>query len=151
MYSLPCFIHLPQAYFRPLAVLLWLGRRQAGYQAIYRQRFARGQLAFAYDLASIAACWTDYDRLMFHWHARHPGRIHELAYERLVAEPEASVRALLQDCGLPFEPACLRAHAAQRTVRTASAAQVREPLRGDTARAPLYGALLDPLRRLLGE
>lgn len=118
--------------------------------SIYRQRFARGQLAFAYDLPSIVACWTDYDRLMFHWHARHPGRIHELAYERLVAEPEASVRALLDDCGLPFEPACLRAHTAKRTVRTASAAQVREPLRGDTARAPLYGALLDPLRRLLG-
>jgi hypothetical protein len=31
-------------------------------------------------------------------------------------------------------------------VRTASAAQVREPLRGDTARAARYGALLDPLR-----
>ena len=118
--------------------------------SIYRQRFGRGQQAFAYDLASIAACWTDYDRLMFHWHARHPGRIHELAYERLVAEPEATVRSLLDGCGLPFEPACLRAHAAKRTVRTASAAQVREPLRGDTARAPLYGALLDPLRSLLG-
>lgn len=118
--------------------------------SIYRQRFARGQQAFAYDLASIAACWTDYDRLMFRWHARHPGRIHELAYERLVAEPEPAVRALLDFCGLPFEPACLRAHAAKRTVRTASAAQVREPLRDDTARAPRYGALLDPLRRLLG-
>lgn len=117
--------------------------------SIWRQRFARGQQAFSYDLASIAACWTDYDRLMFRWHARHPGRIHELAYERLVAEPEPTVRALLDFCGLPFEPACLRAHAAKRTVRTASAAQVREPLRDDTARAPRYGALLDPLRRLL--
>jgi Flp pilus assembly protein TadD len=119
--------------------------------SIYRQRFARGQQAFAYDLASIAACWTDYDRLMFRWHARHPGKIHELAYERLVAEPEPTVRALLDYCGLPFEPACLRAHMAKRTVRTASAAQVREPLRDDTARAPRYGVLLDPLRRLLGE
>lgn len=117
--------------------------------SIYRQRFARGQQAFAYDLPSIAACWTDYDRLMFRWHARHPGRIHELAYERLVGEPEAAVRALLDFCGLPFERACLRAHAAKRTVRTASAAQVREPVRDDTARAPRYGALLDPLRRLL--
>lgn len=117
--------------------------------SIYRQRFARGQQAFAYDLQSIAACWTDYDRLMFHWHARHPGRIHELSYERLVAEPEPSIRALLDSCGLPFERACLRAHEVKRTVRTASASQVREPLRGDTARAPRYGALLDPLRRLL--
>jgi hypothetical protein len=34
-------------------------------------------------------------------------------------------------------------------VRTASAAQVREPLRADTARADRYGALLDPLRGML--
>ena len=32
------------------------------------------------------------------------------------------------------------------SVRTASAAQVREPLRADTARAARYGDLLDPLR-----
>jgi hypothetical protein len=35
-------------------------------------------------------------------------------------------------------------------VRTASAAQVRQPLRRDTARAAAYGALLDPLRCALG-
>jgi hypothetical protein len=29
--------------------------------------------------------------------------------------------------------------------------QVREPLRRDTARAPRYGALLDPLRDALAE
>jgi hypothetical protein len=29
--------------------------------------------------------------------------------------------------------------------------QVREPLRRDTARAPRYGALLDPLREALAE
>lgn len=118
--------------------------------SIYTQRFARGQQAFAYDFASIAACWTDYDRMMFRWHARHPGAIHELEHERLLAEPEASVRALLDFCGLRFEPACLRAHEAKRIVRTASAAQVREPLRAETARATAYGALLDPLRRRLG-
>ena len=117
--------------------------------SIYTQRFARGQQAFAYDFASIAACWTDYDRLMFRWHARHPGAIHELQHERLLAEPEAAIRALLDFCGLRFEPACTRAHAAKRIVRTASAAQVREPLRSDTARASGYGTLLDPLRRML--
>jgi hypothetical protein len=35
-------------------------------------------------------------------------------------------------------------------VRTASAAQVRQPLQRDTARAARYGALLDPLRFGLG-
>jgi hypothetical protein len=36
-------------------------------------------------------------------------------------------------------------------VRTASAAQVRQPLRADTARAARYGTLLDPLRAMLAE
>ena len=50
---------------------------------------------------------------------------------------------------LRFDPACLASHEARRNVRTASAAQVRQPLRRDTARASAYGALLDPLRAAL--
>jgi hypothetical protein len=51
---------------------------------------------------------------------------------------------------LEFDSACLRFHEAKRVVRTASAAQVREPMRKDTARTSKYGALLDPLRAALG-
>jgi hypothetical protein len=51
--------------------------------------------------------------------------------------------------GLPFDPACLRFHEVERTVLTASAAQVRQPIRSDTARAARYGTLLDPLRAML--
>jgi Tfp pilus assembly protein PilF len=118
--------------------------------SIYKQRFARGQQAFAYDLGDIGAYWVGYDRLMHTWHARHPTHMHEFVHEALVAAPETHIRALLAFCGLPFDPACLRSHAAERVVRTASAAQVRQPLRGDTARAQHYGALLDPLRHALG-
>jgi hypothetical protein len=49
-----------------------------------------------------------------------------------------------------FDPACLRFHESRRSVRTASASQVREPIQSDTARADKYGALLDPLRAALG-
>ena len=49
-------------------------------------------------------------------------------YERLVADPEAEVRRLLDDCGLPFEPACLRFYENARPVRTASSEQVRRPI-----------------------
>ena len=38
----------------------------------------------------------------------------------------------------------------KRSVRTASATQVRQPLQRDTARAERYGVLLDPLRFGLG-
>jgi tetratricopeptide (TPR) repeat protein len=116
----------------------------------FKQRFVRGQQAFSYALPDIGAYWIDYDRLMFFWHARYPGRIYDLVHEELVATPEPVIRKLLDFCGLPFAASCLRPHRSDRIVRTSSAAQVRQPLRADTARAAGYGPLLDPLRRALG-
>ena len=81
---------------------------------------------------------------------RDPAHVRLHRYEALLADPEAGIRALLGDCGLAFDPACLAFHQSRRSVRTASAAQVRQPLRTDTARAGRYGALLDPLRAALG-
>ena len=89
------------------------------------------------------------ERAMDAWRKRAPGQVHLLRYEALLAEPEAGIRTLLETCQLPFDAACLAFHQARRSVRTASAAQVRQPLRRDTARAAAYGALLDPLRAAL--
>jgi tetratricopeptide (TPR) repeat protein len=115
----------------------------------YRQLFNRGQ-AYTYDLAELASYWRDYERTMRFWHARYPGAVRDQVYEKLLADPEAETRALLAFCGLPYDAACLRFHETPRNVRTLSGAQVREPLRKDTARAPLYRELLSPLRLALG-
>jgi tetratricopeptide (TPR) repeat protein len=117
--------------------------------ACFRRVFTNGQ-AFTYDLSDLAAYWRDYDRLMRFWHARYPHAIRDQVYEKLVAEPETEMRALLDFCGLAWDPSVLRFHETQRNVRTISSAQVREPLRGDTARAPHYRELLTPLRLALG-
>ncbi len=42
--------------------------------------------------------------------------------------PEPQIRALLNACQLPFDPACLRPHHTPRPVQTASAAQVNQPI-----------------------
>jgi len=105
---------------------------------------------FTYDLADLAAFWRDYDRASRQWLANQPERVRDHVYEALIADPDTEIRALLAFCDLPFDPACLDFAAQKRSVRTASAAQVRQPLRPDTARAERYGALLDPLRRALG-
>ena len=117
--------------------------------ACFRRVFTNGQ-AFTYDLSELAAYWRDYDRLMRFWHARYPHAIRDQVYEKLLAEPEAEMRALLDFCGLAWDPSVLRFHETQRNVRTISSAQVREPLRSDTARAPHYRELLTPLRLALG-
>jgi tetratricopeptide (TPR) repeat protein len=114
----------------------------------FSQLFPMGQ-PFSYDLAEMAAFWRDYARLMHFWNERFPGAMHDLVYERLVEDPEVEIRALLNACRLPFDPACLEFHATTRKIRTPSSAQVREPMRSDTARTAHYGALLDPLRSAL--
>lgn len=114
----------------------------------YRQLFPRGN-DFSYDLEDIAAYRHGYDRLCQHWRQLFPARFFDHDYEALLADPEAQVRRLLAFCGLPYDPACLDFHRTRRNVRTASAAQVRQPLQRDTARGPLYGDKLDRLRALL--
>ncbi len=114
----------------------------------YRQRLTGNE--YARTFADLAAYWRDFDRAASGWSALHRHSVREQSYEALVAEPEAQIRALLDFCGLDFEPACLEFHNTVRDVHTPSAAQVREPLRADTARAARYGSLLDPLRAALG-
>ena len=114
----------------------------------FSQLFPVGQ-PFTYDLAEMATFWRDYARLMRFWNERFPGAMHDLVYEQLVENPETEIRAMLDACRLPFDPACLTFHANTRKIRTPSSAQVREPMRRDTARTAHYGALLDPLRKAL--
>jgi tetratricopeptide (TPR) repeat protein len=115
----------------------------------FKLLFAPGRVGFAYDLEALAAYWHDCDRLCRFWAERYPAQVRRQSYEAFLADPEGQTRALLQFCGLDFDPACLNFREAQRGIRTASAAQVRQPLRRDTARTQHYGELLAPLRALL--
>jgi Tfp pilus assembly protein PilF len=113
--------------------------------ACYRQLFSEG-IHFSYGLDDLASYYNDYQRLTDHWQDRHPGHVFDLAYEALVREPEIQIRRLLSFCQLPFDAACLSPHQTQRDVySTASAAQVRQPIRGDTARSARYRDFLQPL------
>ena len=78
-------------------------------------------------------------------------KIHRIIYERLVENPEEQLRSLFDYLGLPFEPQVLEFHKTERGVRTASAAQVRQPLNtkgiGQWRR---YESWLAPLEAALG-
>lgn len=95
--------------------------------SLYKQAFARGQ-AYSYDLGALGAYYRDYVALMAHFDAVLPGRVHRIAYESLIDAPEPEIRRLLDHCGLPFEPQCLRFFETGRTVRTPSSEQVRRPI-----------------------
>jgi Tfp pilus assembly protein PilF len=117
--------------------------------ACYRQLFSEG-IHFSYDLDDLADYYNDYRHLSRYWQQRYPGQVFDLSYETLVHEPETQIRQLLSFCQLPFDPACLSPHQTQRDVHsTASAAQVRQPIRADTAHSQRYRDLLAPLIRHL--
>ena len=116
----------------------------------FRQHFARGQ-AFTYDLGHVGKYYVDYVRLMAHIDDVLPGRVHRVIYERMVDDTEAEVRALLDYCGLGFEPACLEFYRTERAVRTASSQQVRKPIYRDaTEEWRAYDPHLGPLKAALG-
>jgi len=118
---------------------------------LYRQRFARG-IGYSADLDHIVRHYRAYATLMDHWRQAAPEAFVEVHYEALVAEPERELRRILDYIGLEFEPACLEYYRLDRPVRTASVAQVRQPLdRKGLARHERYGDLLAPVAEALKE
>ena len=98
--------------------------------ACFAMLFSEGQ-EYSYDFAELARYQQLYERLIAHWReVLPPGRLLEIDYEALVAEPEAQIRRLLDHVGLEWDEACLHPHAARKMVRSASAAQVRAPIHG---------------------
>ena len=117
--------------------------------ACFRQLFSE-RSAFACDLDELADYCIDFLRLTRFWREQYPDRVLDLEYENLQADPDAEIRCLLDFCNLPFDRACLEFHKTERAVLSApSAAQVRQPLRRDTARSARYGDKLDSLRQRL--
>lgn len=116
----------------------------------FRQHYARGQ-GFSYALHDMGRYYADYVRLMAHFDQVLPGRIVRVIHERLVDDPEAEIRRLLDALGLEFDPACLSSHESKRAVRTASSEQVRRPINRDgIGQWRAYAPWLAPLEEALG-
>jgi tetratricopeptide (TPR) repeat protein len=119
--------------------------------ACYRQNFATGAETL-YDLGEIGAEYVRYRQIMDHWRALLPGRIIDVRYEDLVADPATKIPWLVTEaCRLTWHAACLQFHQTPRPVLTASAAQVRRPIyRSSVARWRRHQHRLGPLLEALG-
>lgn len=114
--------------------------------ACYRQLFSIGS-HFSYDLDDLASYYIDFARVSRFWQQQYPKQVLDFPYESLLAETESQIRRLLDFCDLTFDPSCLSFHQTSRMVlSTASAAQVRQPLQKNTARASHYDVQLAALR-----
>jgi hypothetical protein len=116
-----------------------------------KQLFSTGQ-EFSYSIDDIARYYRTYLELMRHWNEALPARILKVQHEDVVNDLEGSVRRILEFCGLPFEAACLDFHKTERSVRTASSEQVRQPIfREGLDQWRHYEPWLGPLKEALGD
>jgi tetratricopeptide (TPR) repeat protein len=116
-----------------------------------KQLYANGQ-EFAYSVEDISRYYRTYLDLMQHWDAVLPGKVLRVRHQDVVDDLERSVRRILDFCGLEFEPACVEFYRTERTVRTASSEQVRQPIfREGLDQWKHYVRWLEPLRRALGD
>ena len=112
----------------------------------FSKLFAAGQY-YTYDLTELGRYYRNYQALMEHWRrVLPPGRILDVNYEDVVADLEGQSRRIIAHCGLEWNARCLTFYETERPVRTASAAQVRQPIYSSAiGRWRAYEPFLRPL------
>ena len=116
-----------------------------------KQLFANGQ-EFTYSVEDIARYYRTYLELMRHWDAVLPGKVLRVWHEDVVDDLENNVQRILDFCGLEFEAACMEFYKTERSVRTASSEQVRQPIfREGLDQWRNFEPWLGPLKEALGD
>lgn len=94
----------------------------------FSKLFTSGHL-FSYDLGELGRFYRLYENLMQHWTSLLPEScILEVHYEDVVTDLEGQARRLVAFCDLDWDARCLHFYETTRSVRTASLAQVHQPI-----------------------
>ncbi len=97
-------------------------------------------------LPTLARIYRVYHNQMKYYKTILQDNIYENSYEQLLNDPEIKAKELLEFCKLDWEVNCLNFHENEKQVKTASIAQVRQPLyQTSRQRWKNYEAYLEPL------
>lgn len=103
------------------------------------------------SLTDLGRYYRGYADMMAHWREVLPIEILDIDYEDYTRDLEGTARKLVSFVGLDWDSRCLEFHKTDRTVRTASQWQVRQPIyTSSVARWRNYVAHLQPLIEALG-
>ena len=118
----------------------------------YRLRFQNAQ-HWSDDLKTMGKYYRLYAEMMDHWKKVLPeGAILDVKYENMVHDLEGSSKRLSAHIGVKWSPACMEYHKSTKVVRTASLAQVRQPIyRSSVNRWRKYEPYLQPLLDEIGD
>ena len=119
--------------------------------SIYFQHFNKHH-SYSNSLELLGKYYNLYANMMDHWKKTLDINFIELEYEKVIAAPEAEMRNLLDECGIDWDPACLKFHENKRTVMTPSYDQVRRPIyTSSVAKWKKYEHHLEELINSLGD
>ena len=115
--------------------------------------FGENSQLHTYDLAELGRYYVDYVRLMEHWRSvLPPDTMLEVRYEDIVADQDAQSRRIIDFLGLKWDDACIDFHKLERSVNTASLAQVRSPIyKSSVEKWRRHETHLQPLLNELGD
>ena len=108
-------------------------------------------IPYSCDLLSLGLYYRAYEKLAAYWTEVLPaGIMLEVQYEDVVDDLEGQARRIVAHCGLEWDERCLAFDKADRPVRTASFAQVRQPIfRSSIGRWEPYREHIQPLLEAL--
>ena len=119
--------------------------------SLYSKHFG-GSHPYCYNMTDLGNYYQSYQALMAHWREVLPAsHFLEVDYENVVDDIETQARRMLDYLGLSWDPICLDFYKNERTVKTASVNQVRQPIYSSSSgRWKKHAEQLQPLIAALG-
>lgn len=116
----------------------------------YFAEFGNNGHDYAYNLNNLGKYFLEYSRLMDHWLSLYGDRIHDICYENLITDTDATCKKLLASCDLEWNEKCLDFHKTKRNVHTLSYDQVNRPIYSESMfrwknYKPFLGKLIETL------
>ncbi len=119
--------------------------------SLYSNSMSKFHNRYKTNLKYLGLYYRQYAQLLDHWRQVLPGRFHEVMYEDLVANTELNARAMIDYLGLEWENGVMERSGSQRSVRTLSSWQVRQPVyQTSKGKWKLYEKQLAPVAEAIG-
>ncbi|MEI6797742.1 MAG: sulfotransferase [Pseudomonadota bacterium] len=120
--------------------------------SVYKTYFTHSTIGYAHTLQDTMDYYDLYEKMMADWRLAYPQGFLDVDYEGLTRTPEPVIRAVLDYCGLSFDPACLSPQDNRRAVQTASLRQVRSGIyQGSSKKWRAFDPYLAPLKAHFGQ
>jgi tetratricopeptide (TPR) repeat protein len=97
--------------------------------SLYKNTFASNMMNWTNKAEDIAEYYNLYSEIMKFWKQKISNFIHDIEYEKLIADKESEIRKILNFCELDWDEKCLSPEKNSKTpIKTVSIAQARQPI-----------------------